>query len=90
MPDLKMLNTTKYLYKLTFIKCSYERSKPFIVLLLLLLLREQQKTTVSYGCNAYHKTLVRPTQAGDTMIFKVFLSNDLFTIIHTVQPSRQA
>ena len=26
MPDLKMLNSTKYLYKLTFIKCSYERS----------------------------------------------------------------
>ena len=25
MPDLKMLNSTKYLYKLTFIKCSYER-----------------------------------------------------------------
>ena len=24
MPDLKMLNSTKYLYKLTFIKCSYE------------------------------------------------------------------
>ena len=24
MPDLKMLNPTKYLYKLTFIKCSYE------------------------------------------------------------------
>ena len=23
MPDLKMLNSTKYLYKLTFIKCSY-------------------------------------------------------------------
>ena len=25
MLDLKMLNSTKYLYKLTFIKCSYER-----------------------------------------------------------------
>ena len=25
MPDLKMLNSTKYLYKLTFIKCSYKR-----------------------------------------------------------------
>ncbi len=25
MPNLKMLNSTKYLYKLTFIKCSYER-----------------------------------------------------------------
>ena len=25
MPDLKMLNPTKYLYKLTLIKCSYER-----------------------------------------------------------------
>ena len=25
MSDLKMLNSTKYLYKLTFIKCSYER-----------------------------------------------------------------
>ena len=24
MPDLKMLNSTKYLYKLTFIKRSYE------------------------------------------------------------------
>ena len=24
MPDLKMLNSTKYLYKLTFIKCSYK------------------------------------------------------------------
>ena len=24
MPDLKMLNSTKYLYKLTLIKCSYE------------------------------------------------------------------
>ena len=24
MPDLKMLNSTKYLYKLTFIKCNYE------------------------------------------------------------------
>ena len=24
MPNLKMLNSTKYLYKLTFIKCSYE------------------------------------------------------------------
>ena len=24
MPDLKMLNSTKYLYNLTFIKCSYE------------------------------------------------------------------
>ena len=24
MPDLKMLNLTKYLYKLTFIKYSYE------------------------------------------------------------------
>ena len=24
MSDLKMLNSTKYLYKLTFIKCSYE------------------------------------------------------------------
>ena len=23
MPDLKMLNSTKYLYKLTLIKCSY-------------------------------------------------------------------
>ena len=23
MPDLKMLNSTKYPYKLTFIKCSY-------------------------------------------------------------------
>ena len=23
MPNLKMLNSTKYLYKLTFIKCSY-------------------------------------------------------------------
>ena len=26
MPDLKMLNPAKYLYKLTFIKCSYEHS----------------------------------------------------------------
>ena len=26
MPDLKMLNSTKYLYKLTFIKCSYKRA----------------------------------------------------------------
>ena len=25
MRNLKMLNSTKYLYKLTFIKCSYER-----------------------------------------------------------------
>ena len=24
MPDLKMLNPAKYLYNLTFIKCSYE------------------------------------------------------------------
>ena len=23
MPDLKMLNSTKYLYKLTLVKCSY-------------------------------------------------------------------
>ena len=28
MPNLKMLNSTKYLYKLTFIKCSYERLMP--------------------------------------------------------------
>ena len=26
MPDLKMLNPTKYLYKLTLVKCSYMRS----------------------------------------------------------------
>ena len=30
MSDLKMLNSTKYLYKLTFIKCSYE---PVVILL---------------------------------------------------------
>ena len=27
MRNLKMLNSTKYLYKLTFIKCSYEQKK---------------------------------------------------------------
>ena len=31
MPDLKMLNSTKYLYKLTFIKCSYARLFPAVV-----------------------------------------------------------
>ena len=30
MPDLKMLNSTKYLYKLTFIKCSYVRLSPAV------------------------------------------------------------
>ena len=30
MPDLKMLNSTKYLYKLTFIKCSYKSMSIFI------------------------------------------------------------
>ena len=30
MSGLKMLNSTKYLYKLTFIKCSYE---PVVILL---------------------------------------------------------
>ena len=30
MPDLKMLNPTKYLYKLTFIKRSYERQPAVI------------------------------------------------------------
>ena len=29
MPDLKMLNSTKYLYKLTLIKCSYEPTAVF-------------------------------------------------------------
>ena len=36
MPDLKMLNSTKYLYKLTFIKCSYERQAGTYTLVFLL------------------------------------------------------
>ena len=31
MSDLKMLNSTKYLYKLTFIKCSYEHPDCIII-----------------------------------------------------------
>ena len=36
MPDLKMLNSTKYLYKLTLIKCSYGCSLKYIRLFFLL------------------------------------------------------